>query len=168
MPRIECLPENVLLALVITVGLFGCRKVDPNKGLNVKPTTRVTGTVLVDGEAPDTPVQIKAYPAESSAQDQPPSSGSSGKGGVLELSTYKTGDGLPVGEYKLTFVWTEMRLGGAALGGGQSDKLGGQYADPKKTPFTVTIEKSNDVVDIGVFELKKSRDPKKLEDDRQK
>jgi hypothetical protein len=167
MLHIERLFASVLLTLVVMGGLSGCSgSEDPNKGLNVKPTTRVTGKVLVDGEAPDTPVQIKAYPESSSAKDQPPASGATGEDGIFQLNTYNEGDGLPAGEYKLTFVWTEMRLGGATFGGGLSDKLGGQYADPKKTPLTVTVKESGDVVDLGVFELKKSSQPKKLPDDR--
>ena len=164
----ECRSARVLLSLVFMGGLSGCSSQDSNTGLNMKPTVRVTGIVLVDGVAPDTPVIVKAYPPQASAQDQAPSSGGTGKDGVFELNTYKKGDGLPAGEYKLTFTWTELRLGGTALGGAPSDKLGGVYSDPKKTPFTVTIKESKDVVDLGVFELKKSATPKKLIDDRKK
>jgi hypothetical protein len=169
MHRIECQSVSVLLSLLIFSGLAGCgNDLDQNKGLNVKATMRVTGKVLVDGAAPETPVVVKAYPVAGAAQDQAPSSGGTGADGVFELSTYNKGDGLPAGDYKLTFVWTEMRLGGAALSGAPSDKLGGQYADSKTTPFTVTVKESKDVVDLGVFELKKSASPKKLRDDRSK
>lgn len=166
MQRSKCVSASVLVSLVIMGGLSGCTAKESNKGLNVKHTMRVKGTVLVDGKAPDTPVQVKAYPKGGSAQDQAPSSGATGKDGVFELNTYKQGDGLPEGEYKLTFTWTELRLGGAALSGAPADMLGGQYSDPQKTPFTVTVQESKDVVDVGVFELKKSASPKKLIDDR--
>lgn len=169
MHRLECPSVSVLLSLLIFSGIAGCgNEVNSNKGLKVKPTMRVTGKVLVDGTAPETPVVVKAYPEGVAAQDQAPSSGGTGADGLFELSTYNKGDGLPAGDYKLTFVWTELRLGGAALGGAPSDKLGGQYADSKTTPFTVTVKESKDVVDLGVFELKKSATPKKLWDDRSK
>ena len=166
MRRNDVLSASPLLSLVILGGLVGCGDDNSNKGLNVKPTMRVTGTVLVDGEAPQTPVQVKAYPDTAAAADQPPSSGVTDEEGVFDLSTYNKGDGLPEGEYKLTFQWTELRLGGAALGGSGSDKLGGQYSNPKTTPFTVTVEESKEVVDLGTFELKKSASPTKIEDDR--
>jgi hypothetical protein len=172
MPRIEFLSLRVLLSLLIFSGLAGCGDaVDQNKGLKVKPTMRVTGKVLVDGAAPEIPVVVKAYPEGGATQDQAPSSGGTGADGVFELSTYNQGDGLPAGDYKLTFVCTELKLGGAALGGAPLDKLGGQYANPKTTPFSVTVKESKDkeskdVVDLGVFQLKKSSTPKQLWDDR--
>ena len=126
----------------------------------------MTGKVLVDGAPPDTPVLVKAHSEGITDGTQPLSSGGTGVDGVFELNTYSAVDGVPVGEYKLTFVWSELRLGGGALGGGSTDKLGGQYADPKTSQFKVTVAESKESLDIGVFELKKSATPTKILDDR--
>lgn len=167
MHRTECLSSHSVFSLIFLVGLSGCGgSDDPNKGINVKPTVHLTGKVLVDGVAPDTPVTIKAHLVGNTSGDQPLSSGGTGKDGVFELNTYNAGDGVPPGEYKLTFLWTELRLGGGALGGGGTDKLGGQYADPKTSQFTVKVTESKDIQDIGAFELKKAATPTKIKDDR--
>ena len=167
MHRTECLSSHSVFSLIFLVGLSGCGgSDDPNKGINVKPTVHLTGKVLVDGVAPDTPVTIKAHLVGDAGGNQPLSSGGTGKDGVFGLNTYNSGDGLPPGEYKLTFLWTELRLGSAALGGGRTDKLGGQYADPKTSQFTVKVTESKDVLDIGAFELKKAATPTKIKDDR--
>lgn len=166
MRRIKSLSGISGLFLIFALGLAGCSKDDPNKGLNVKPTIKVTGKVLVDGAPPETPVIVKAHIVNGTGGDQPLSTGGTAGEGVFEFNTYSKGDGLPVGEYKLTFVWAELRLGGGALGGGNTDKLGGQYADPKTSQFTVKVAESKDVVDIGLFELKKSATPTKIRDDR--
>lgn len=166
MYRIECLFAHSVLFLVFTTGLSGCNNADPNKGLDVKPTVHVTGKVLVDGVPPETPVSITAH-IVGDAGGQPVSSGGTDKDGVFELNTYNAADGLPTGEYKLTFLWTELRLGGGALQTPSGDKLGGQYSDPKASQFTVKVTESEDVLDIGVFELKKSAKPTQIKDDRE-
>lgn len=166
MQRTEFQSVFSVLVPVLMAGILGCGGGESNKGINVKSTVRVTGKVLVDGVAPDTPIAVKAHPEGATDGAQPLSSGATGADGVFELNTYNAGDGVPVGEYKLTFVWAGLRLGGAALGGGGTDKLGGQYADPKTSQFKFTVAESKDLLDIGVFELKKSATPTKILDDR--
>ncbi len=167
MRRAEFLSARCILSLVMMVGLVGCGGGgDPNKGINVKPTVRVTGKVLVDGAPPETAVAVTAHLTSGTGGDQPLSSGGTGNEGVFELTTYNRGDGLPVGEYKLTFLWMELRLGGGALQTPNGDKLGGQYSDPKTSQFTVKVVESDDVQDIGVFELKKAENATPIKDDR--
>lgn len=167
MCRIECLSAQSVFLLVAVVAVSGCGSdIDPNKGINVRQTVRVTGKVLVDGVPPDMAVAVTARKVDGAPPDQPQSSGGTGKDGVFELTTYNRGDGLPPGEYKLTFVWMDLRLGGGALQTPNTDKLGGQYSDPKTTPFTVKVAESSEVVDIGVFELKKAAKPTTIQDDR--
>ncbi|MBM3994414.1 MAG: carboxypeptidase regulatory-like domain-containing protein [Planctomycetes bacterium] len=57
------------------------------------------------------------------------------KDGAFVLTTYESGDGIPVGEYAVTLLWTpKMERERAA-----PDKFGGRYADPKKPTWKVKI-----------------------------
>lgn len=163
MIRTERLFAHFVLFLILPVSLSGCGSdADPNKGINVKPTVQVTGKVLVDGVAPETPVAINAHVVGTADSGQPPSSGVTGKDGVFSLNTYNAADGMPVGEYKLTFLWGQMSMHRGMQG---ADQLGGQYSEPGKSQFTVKVTESKDVLDIGVFELKKAAKPKEIPKD---
>ena len=164
MRRTECLFAHSLSFLVFMVGLSGCGGgSDPNKGINVKPTVHVTGKVLVDGVPPETPIAVKAHQVVKTDETQPLSTGGTGKDGVFELNTYNKGDGVPPGEYKLTFLWGKLSMRGGMQG---EDLLGGQYVRPDKSEFTIKVTESEGVLDLGVFELKKSAKPTKILDDR--
>jgi hypothetical protein len=75
--------------------------------------------------------------------------GTTDKHGYFVLSTYAAGDGAPQGEYRVTIVWRQplRQLGRwdaeelhpdeeAAL----PNLLPSEYADPRTTPVTITVE----------------------------
>jgi hypothetical protein len=62
--------------------------------------------------------------------------------GEFVLSTYKNGDGAPVGEYHLTIIWPAPKRTPLDREGG--DLLRGRYADPASSPISFTVEKSSD------------------------
>ena len=163
MRRTEGLSVYSILFLVFTVGLYGCSGGDLTDGIDMEATVQVTGKVLVDGAAPETPIRVKADLVGNTEKNRV-SAGATGADGVFELSTYKKGDGIPAGEYRLTFVSPSLNIGGI---GQRKDHLGGQYRDPEKSQFTVTVTESEDVLDIGVFELKKAAKPTVIPDDRE-
>ncbi|MDZ7616888.1 MAG: hypothetical protein U1E05_07790, partial [Patescibacteria group bacterium] len=70
--------------------------------------------------------------------------------GKFAVATYKTGDGLPEGEYSLTFSWQEYNV--MARGFTGPDKLRGRYADPAKSEFRVVAERGKPI-DLGRIEL---------------
>lgn len=163
MRRIECLSAHFVLFLVSAVSLSGCGSdVDPNKGINVKPTVQVTGKVLVDGVPPATPVAVKAHLVGNVDPNQPISSAVTDKDGVFKLNTYNWGDGMPPGDYKLTFLWGQMTMHRGMQG---ADQLGGVYSSPDKSQFKVTVAESSEALDIGVFELKKAARPVEIPKD---
>lgn len=62
--------------------------------------------------------------------------------GVVKLTTYRTHDGAPAGEYVVTVIWSPV----IGESGGddeirESDRLRGRYADPALSKLRVTIEK---------------------------
>jgi hypothetical protein len=162
MHRTEGLSAYSILFLVFTVGLYGCSGGERDIGIEIEPTVQVTGKVLVDGEAPEMPIRIKAH-LVGNADKNRVTAGATGEGGAFELSTYNKGDGIPPGEYKLTFVSPSMNFGGI---GTRTDALGGQYSAPLNSQFTVTVTESDETQDLGVFELKKAAEPTVIPDDR--
>jgi hypothetical protein len=162
MHRSECLSACNIVFLVFTVGLYGCSGGGPSAGIDVKPTVSVTGKVVVDGESPETPIVVKAHMVNRDP-GQPLSSGITDKDGVFKLNTYNQGDGIPPGEYRLTFLWGTLSMRGGMKG---MDQLGGRYYFPEDSPFTVTVAETEDDLDLGVFELEKAEEPLLIQDDR--
>jgi len=75
--------------------------------------------------------------------------------GNFSVSTYETGDGLPVGEYTISVTWHE-RSGMSMRNFGGPDRLNGKYADPKTTGLTLTVAEGGEVpIKIPTIELTK-------------
>ena len=143
MKRINAIPL-VLLSLVFT----GCNHVEEPY---TKKTYPVKGKITVDGKAPGSPIQINCVNKGEVDTEHPTlSRGSSDNDGVFELSSYTTGDGLPPGEYALTFVWKKFDLVNRGYSG--PDKLKKRYDSPQKSKIEFSV-KEGDEVDLGVIEL---------------
>ena len=78
-----------------------------------------------------------------------PSSCYTAADGKFALSTYSSGDGLPVGEYSLTFQYGVYAIMGNQYTG---DKFKGKYAKKGDSTFTFTV-KEGEPVDMGTIEL---------------
>ena len=76
-----------------------------------------------------------------------------GEDGKFEISTYKSGDGVPAGDYTLAFMWGKLNLIAGSYGG--PDKLNGRYSDPKTSEFKFTVATGEDAaaIDLGTIEL---------------
>ncbi len=129
--------------LVSQLILLGCSK-PPRGGPRVK-THPASGIVHVDG-SPQAAVLVECYP-EPGGTIQRPLAGHTDEEGKFVISTYESGDGLPVGEYALTFKWM-VSQGLTAI-----DKFKGAYSDPKKSEHKVTVTEG-EPIDLGVIELK--------------
>ena len=122
-----------------------------------KETAPVTGQILVDGAPPpaDSSIQIRVHSVgEISEVDQEHpsvSSGGTGQDGKFELSTYEKGDGVPLGDYVLTFSWRKFNLMKKQYLG--PDKLNNRYANPKTSDVKFSVEQPDEPVDLGVIEL---------------
>jgi len=113
------------------------------------------GEVLVDGEPaydaivvfhPNTPHHIPAGGTAAHSQGQVDAEGK------FVVSTYERGDGLPVGEYKVSITWHE-RSGMSMRDYGGPDRLKGKYKDPETTGFTLTVSEGEETLSIPRFEL---------------
>jgi len=149
-----------LLLLAIVIGLIGCKE-ERDFGERVK-TYPVTGSITVDGQpvgglkvmAHSTTPKVKTKPKadDTAAPSVYVPSGLSAftdKEGHFEISTYVKGDGIPAGEYTLTFLWGQYNLGGRY---GGPDKLKGKYKDPKKSEVKFTVDPTKPT-DLGTIAL---------------
>lgn len=101
-----------------------------------RPTTfPVTGKVLVDGEVVKMPKKLVCRAFKPNATQR---SGSCfvNEDGTMSFTTFKTGDGLEPGEYKLTFTVSQLNYFNGRYEG---DALNGKYIDPSQSQFTVTV-----------------------------
>lgn len=141
----SCLQWLLVFLLVTSAS---CRKKDES---NRKPTYPVKGRLLIDGKPPGEPVAVKCHPVKGIDTTNPTvSSGFTNNDGTFQLSTYKTGDGIPEGDYILTFVWGKRNVFTMQYGG--PDKLKGRYSDPKKSNFKVTVT-AGEPTDLGDLQL---------------
>ena len=99
-------------------------------GGQLKTVVPVSGTVTVDGSGVSG-VVINLYELN---QPKPIKTTRTGSDGKYSWSTYNKDDGLPVGEYKLTFVKTASRNSPT------DDQLKGRYSNVSKSNFTLKVE----------------------------
>lgn len=116
-----------------------------------KQTFPVTGEVYVDGKPADN-LAVHCHDVKGMDKQNPTTSTAfTDPQGKFKISTYETGDGVPEGEYKLTFFWGQMNLFSMSYGG--PDKLNKRYDDPEKSEHRVTVQNGKPT-DLGRIELK--------------
>ncbi len=138
---------QTFFAMALLVLIMGCGGSDANR----KATFPVKGKVTVDGKAPGSGIQIECHPvAGLDAQNPTVSRTECDAEGNFSVSTYTAGDGVPSGDYILTFVWQDFNIMSRNYGG--PDKLKGRYADAAKSTVKVTV-KSEGETDLGEIAL---------------
>jgi hypothetical protein len=133
------------MAGLMTWTCIGCDSRNPNW----KETIPVAGQVFVDGQ-PAEGVTVTFHPVGGMDTAQPTiSSSMTNAEGNFAASTYEPGDGVPAGEYQITFTWGTLNKISMTFDG---DKFKGRYKDPEKSQFKVTVE-SGSPVDLGRIDL---------------
>ena len=136
----------VLLAAGASVLLASCSQEDPNR----KQTFPVTGEVYVDGKAA-AELAVTCHDVKGLDTKNPTMSiGRTDNQGKFQISTYTQADGVPEGEYALTFVWGQLNRFSNTYGG--PDKLRDRYADPKNSAKRFKVEKGKPN-DLGRIDL---------------
>lgn len=132
--------------LCVALSLCSCSKEDD--GLP-QVTCSVTGVVLVDGQpVKDLSVTCRAVGAKW--KNPPTASVLTNGDGNFTFTSFANGDGLPEGEYALTFFWGTMNLATMHYDG--PDKLNGRYNDVATSQFRFTVENGTPV-EIGEIDL---------------
>jgi len=142
----RCLWTVTVCILLLSTG---CREEQKSFRKVVVP---VKGTITVDGKAPTSPIKIDVHLLGAADLEHPTaSSGLSDDKGAFVLSTYDTGDGVPVGEYALTYFWGDFNMVSMRYGG--KDKLNKRYSKPEDAVTKFKAEEGKPI-DLGVVDLK--------------
>ncbi len=148
----RCLWSLVMAGLLLVP--LGCGS---EPGPERKPTFKVHGKVTVDGKTPDSPIQVHCHLlSEPDPNQTTVTAAQTDNDGHFELSTYESGDGVPAGEYALTFEWKQLNLVSMSYGG--PDKLNKRYNDPEKSEIRFTVKEPAEgeeaqPIDLGTIEL---------------
>lgn len=133
-----------LLVVASALHLAACAPQGPPR----KATFPVSGVVVVDGQEASG-VTVTAHDTKGMDPQMPTySSATTDESGKFSFSTYAGGDGVPEGDYVLTFSWGEFNPVSRAM---QGDKLKGRYSDKDKSTFKLKVEGGK--VDLGRIEL---------------
>lgn len=142
-------------ALVIGVvsGLWWCAvgcSSPPPPGPPRKPTIPVTGSLVIDGQ-PVEMIEIACHDMKKiETNDSKVSATFTDAQGKFALTTYVEGDGVPEGDYALTFMWGQFDLFSRSYVG--PDKLNDRYKSPRESKVKFTAKKGSPV-DLGKIEL---------------
>jgi len=132
--------KRLLVTVAICLLAASC---GPKLPPNIKPTFPVSGELSVNGK-PVADVTIVCENVQGADAKNPTvSSAKTTADGKFAFSTYREGDGVPEGEYALTFSWREYSNAKRSFIG--ADKLNGRYKDPKQSKVRVKVEKGKPV-----------------------
>ncbi len=136
-------------ALILMAGpalaCVGCGESGPPR----LETFPVTGQVLVDGEPAGFLLVNCVLQSEADKENPTESKCVTEDDGSFKIATYVSGDGVPEGDYVLTFQWGQLNLFTHSYDG---DKLNGRYRNPATSPvkFTVTPGVPTDLGEINL------------------
>ena len=106
-----------------------------------KPTYPARGQVFFEGKpAAGAIIRFQSIATEDHPWTKP--SGDVDDSGDFVVSTYRSNDGLPAGEYKVAIVWLPKGYIGPVEKG---NKLPARYADPATSGLTVEVKESDNV-----------------------
>jgi hypothetical protein len=123
--------------LVLTIGTAFV--LSEEGGAPGEPTVyAVEGKVLVDG-APAENLNVGFHPLDSGKNKFCPV-GRTDSHGIFDLTSRRTGDGAPAGEYRVTLVWPDGSVDDCeCIDPTLHDRLKGSYAKPVSSKFQVTV-----------------------------
>ena len=132
--------------LPVCVLLCSCNSRNPDW----EETYPVAGEVYVDGNAA-AGLQVTCHATEGLGTETGwICKGMTDEEGKFEINTYEKGDGVPAGEYVVTFLWGETNFASMSYGG--PDKLNDRYLDPEKSEIKFTAV-DGERTDLGRIEL---------------
>lgn len=129
--------------------LVGCSEKQRGNRLS---TTGVIGQVTVDGKPvpADEPLRVvcNAVPTSTAGLKSQTLTGADGR---FEISTYQKGDGVPPGDYSLTFFWGKMNIMNGSYDG--PDRLKDKYQNSETSAVTFTVPAEGTPIDLGEIAL---------------
>ena len=137
--------SKLFLLCLLTMGCFQGERKPPN----AKPVIPVSGIVLVDG-APLANVQIRFHPAKQDPKNATLTQATTDAEGRFKAFTYKVDDGVPPGDYTVTFNDQSKRQPHERS---SPDSFKGKYSDPNKSEIKLTVPENGKPIDMGKIEL---------------
>ncbi len=145
-----CRPTSQLsVAVVMCLLTLGCSTAREPE--NEKPVVPVTGVVHVNG-APAPGVEIKFHSKVQEESHRVFPKAKTDAEGKFVAWTYRQDDGLPPGDYSMTFIY-HGKLPPFTRASDAPDLLQGKYSDPENTEQTVTVPENSEPIDLGTIEL---------------
>ena len=115
-----------------------------------KETFPVTGEVYVDGQ-PAAQLAVECHDVAGIDKEHPTvSQAYTDESGKFQIATYEAADGVPAGEYVLTFMWGQYNAISASYGG--PDKLNDRYTDAETSEERFKVVEG-EPTDLGRIEL---------------
>jgi hypothetical protein len=143
-----------LLILPVAVFLSGC-------GSGRVALAPVRGTVTLDGK----PLAKGTITFETSGKR--PATGKIVNGEIVEMTTYETGDGVPLGTHKVA-IWSSEEAASAVVANPGEGKIGANYMsgksllpalynDPNTSGLVAEIKPGHNVVAFALFTKKDAK-----------
>ncbi len=111
-----------------------------------------SGKVFVDGE-PAVGALVVLHPIDPASKAAVKPSGRVDAAGTFALSTFRSRDGAPVGEYVVAIAWFDDESKADPQTGEIPTKARADYADPATSPLRARIDAGKN--EIPVFQLSK-------------
>ncbi len=135
------------LLVLAAISIVGCGGDEPFR----KETSPVKGKITIDGKAPGSEVQMECHAVAGMDAEHPTfSQTATDVDGNFSIATYAAGDGVPAGDYILTFSWRVFNIMSRDYTG--PDQLNDRYSDPKSSAIKLTV-KGGEPLDLGVIAL---------------
>ncbi|QDT64380.1 hypothetical protein [Calycomorphotria hydatis] len=137
--------------LILIPIVAGCGEAE-----NSLKTFPATGTILVKGK-PEAGINVQFVNKDgSNSIENILPTGNTDAEGKFVVSTFKTGDGLPVGDYAVTLRWirqtpsSEQKATKDRIPGFDppADVFGGKFNNPDTTPYSVTITEGDNTLEV--------------------
>ena len=131
---------NILRMFILAVSMAGCGQ---QNGVAVYP---VRGSVQHAGK-PAVGAKVVLYAIDRQDANIPFPKGTVQEDGTFQLTSYRDGDGAPVGDYNVTIEWLEpMPPGVNRETFAPADRLRGEYATPDRSRLKATITKGDNIL----------------------
>lgn len=146
--------RKLIVSLILVAICAGCGESRPPKYL-------VTGRLRVNGEDA-VGAMLTLYPKDAGSRSNLAPSAMVRPDGSFSFGTSRANDGVPPGEYDLTFVWPID----PSLGAMSPDRLEKVYASPQKPLKSIIV--GEEALDLSTLEVINAKVNLKPRDDRPK
>ena len=145
------LSRLVNAAAVLCLLSTGCSS--ERKPVNEKPVVPVSGVVHVNGK-PTAGIKIKFHAATQQTSHHVFPKATTGSEGKFTAWTYRIDDGLPPGDYTLTFI-DHSKKKPMMRESNAPDLLRGKYSNPKNAEHKITVPEGSEPIVMDTIELRR-------------